>query len=224
MKKCSKCKKVKDITAFGFNRSTKDGRNCYCLECMREQVKNWQRENREKYRECKSRLNKKKKDKYRKTTQQWRDANRDRVRETMRLWRESHPENIREHARKSVAKRASTPRGRLNNSVRGEISRSIKGNKNGRHWETLVGYTLEELMTHLEKNFVSGMSWDNHNQIGWHIDHVIPLSAFNFSYPEDIDFRKAWALKNLRPMWAKDNLLKWTKLSKPFQPSLSLTG
>jgi hypothetical protein len=62
-------------------------------------------------------------------------------------------------------------------------------------------------------------SW---SRAGWHINHVIPISAFNFSSPEDIDFKKCWALKNLRPLWAKDNFSKNARLDKPFQPSLAL--
>lgn len=55
-----------------------------------------------------------------------------------------------------------------------------------------------------------------------HIDHKIPLSAHNFTKPEHSDFKKAWALKNLQPMWAIDNMKKGAKLKKHFQPSLLL--
>jgi 5-methylcytosine-specific restriction endonuclease McrA len=33
VKRCSKCKNIKSISEFGSNRSTKDGRNCYCKTC-----------------------------------------------------------------------------------------------------------------------------------------------------------------------------------------------
>jgi 5-methylcytosine-specific restriction endonuclease McrA len=64
------------------------------------------------------------------------------------------------------------------------------------------------------------MSWDNCNE--WHIDHIIPKAAFNYEKPEDIDFKKCWALKNLQPLWAKENHEKKDKLLKPFQPSLQI--
>jgi hypothetical protein len=69
-----------------------------------------------------------------------------------------------------------------------------------------VGYTLNELKLHLQNQFKDGMSWDNMGE--WHIDHIFPISAFNFTKPEDPEFRQCWALDNLRPLWATDNLRK----------------
>lgn len=99
------------------------------------------------------------------------------------------------------------------------ISISLKTNKQG-HWEDLVGYSLQQLQRHLEKQFTQGMTWKNYGE--WHIDHKIPKSAFNFSKPEHIDFKRCWALSNLEPLWQTDNQLKWAKLTRPFQPSLEL--
>ena len=73
-------------------------------------------------------------------------------------------------------------------------------------------------MKHIEKKFVSGMSWSNYGR--WHIDHIKPISKFNFVKPEDEDFKRCWALKNLQPLWAEENLSKHNKLEKPIQPSL----
>ena len=36
MKLCPKCNKVFDLSFFGSNKSTKDGKNCYCRECVRK--------------------------------------------------------------------------------------------------------------------------------------------------------------------------------------------
>ena len=102
------------------------------------------------------------------------------------------------------------------------ILRKKGGSKRGIHWEELVGYTIEDLIKHLEKQFVNGMSWENKGRYGWHIDHKIPISAFNFSSPTDLDFKRCWALKNLKPMWATDNIVKSNKLFKPFQPGLQI--
>ena len=72
----------------------------------------------------------------------------------------------------------------------------------------------------IESQFTEGMTWENHGE--WHIDHIVPLSAFNYSKPEHEDFRRCWALSNLQPLWAKDNQAKKDKLDKPFQPRLKL--
>jgi hypothetical protein len=102
------------------------------------------------------------------------------------------------------------------------INQSLKGNKNGRSWEKIVGYTLDKLIKHLEKQFLPGMTWKNRGRGGWHIDHIIPVSAFNFETVEDIDFRKCWALNNLRPLWEVENLRKADRVDKPFQSSLAI--
>ena len=109
----------------------------------------------------------------------------------------------------------------MQNRIRSGIHQSLsKGIKNNRKWELLVGYTVEQLKHHLESQFKDGMTWLNMGK--WHIDHIIPISAFNYEKPEDIDFKKCWELSNLQPMWAIDNFKKHDKLEKPFQPSLAI--
>jgi hypothetical protein len=39
----------------------------------------------------------------------------------------------------------------------------------------------------------------------WQIDHIVPHSNFNYTSMEDENFRKCWALLNLRPLSAKQN-------------------
>ncbi|WP_407309762.1 HNH endonuclease signature motif containing protein [Desulfosporosinus sp. SB140] len=87
---------------------------------------------------------------------------------------------------------------------------SIKGTKNGLKWEDLVGYSLTDLKKHLEGLFKDGMSWNNMGL--WHIDHIIPRSAFDFSHPDDPGFKLCWSLSNLQPLWAEENLRKWNKI------------
>lgn len=90
------------------------------------------------------------------------------------------------------------------------IGQSLKGNKVGRHWETLIPYTLEDLKQHLKNLFQPKMSWDNYGQ--WHVDHKIPKSKFKFTNFEDKEFQECWALKNLQPLWAEENQRKYNKL------------
>ncbi len=99
-------------------------------------------------------------------------------------------------------------------SISSRIRKSIKHNKNGRHWEDIVGFTLEELKLHLEKQFKGSITWKNYGTY-WHIDHRIPISMFNFNSYEDEEFKKCWALENLKPMIGVDNLRKHNKYSEP---------
>lgn len=98
----------------------------------------------------------------------------------------------------------------LHKRMRTGINASLKGKKNGFSWESLVGYTVADLMAHLEKQFLPGMSWDNRGS--WHIDHRRPLASFKFETPDCSDFKLAWSLQNLQPLWALDNIRKSAKL------------
>jgi hypothetical protein len=70
--------------------------------------------------------------------------------------------------------------------------------------------SIPELKVHIEKQWLPGMSWDNwgYGKGKWHIDHIIPRSAFNFATPSDPGFKECWSLGNLQPLWARDNIAK----------------
>lgn len=129
--------------------------------------------------------------------------------ERERRHREDNREAVNAASRRACAKRRATPQGKLENTIRAGIHVEItRGSKRGRKTFDLLGYTAENLKAHIERQFQPGMSWDNYSLHGWHIDHIKPVSAFNYSTPDDPDFRACWALTNLRPLWAKDNLSK----------------
>lgn len=104
---------------------------------------------------------------------------------------------------------ASDPQFRLSHQASKAIRGCLKsnsGSKNGQSWLSLVGYTVAELKAHLESQFLPGMSWENRGE--WHVDHIRPICSFNFTSPEDIEFKQCWELSNLRPLWKADNLKK----------------
>ena len=110
----------------------------------------------------------------------------------------------------------------LNYKMSSGIGRSLKRNKVGRHWEKLVGYTLNDLIRHLKKNMPKNYTWGDYINGDLHIDHIIPIDAFNYTKPEHIDFKRCWALSNLQLLSAKENLVKNNKLTKSFQPALQM--
>lgn len=110
----------------------------------------------------------------------------------------------------------------LNGRISSGIYDSLKADKAGRHWEELVGYTLEDLIKRLKKTMPSGYSFKDCFNGKLHIDHRIPVSAFNFTKPEHIDFKRCWALRNLRLLPATENMEKGNRLNRPFQPALKI--
>lgn len=126
-------------------------------------------------------------------------ANRERIRTQRSL----------PHALAASRARNSTEMGNLNARMSAGLKKSLGPTKNGRSWESLVGYTGEQLRTHLERQFTKGMSW--RNRAKWHIDHIVPLASFRFTSPDDPEFKAAWALTNLRPLWAIRNMSKGSR-------------
>lgn len=151
---------------------------------------------------------------------QWHALHPKKKKEYNKRWKEKDPEKYQQIQCAANKKQRSTAKGQVCNNIARGISRSLNGGKNGKHWEDILGFTFEQLKKHLEKQFTKGMSWENYGRNGWELEHRIPLSAYNFSKPEHTDFKKAWSLKNLQPMWAHDNHVKHNKLTKHFQPSL----
>ena len=101
---------------------------------------------------------------------------------------------------------------RLNATIGRAIGTVIKDKEQGKHWELLLGYTVGDLMKHLESKFQKDMSWDNYGRNGWHIDHIIPKSLWKFSNFNDREFKQCWSLANLQPLWAHDNLSKGNRI------------
>ena len=111
----------------------------------------------------------------------------------------------------------------INNRISGAINGTLRYRCHKRDWEKVVGYTVDELKQHLEKQFNDGMTWELFVNGKIHIDHKIPKSIFNFRSVHDLDFKRCWALKNLQPMWAKENIKKADTIDQPFQPCLLLS-
>lgn len=110
----------------------------------------------------------------------------------------------------SRARRGHDVKFRLNDNVRSFIRISLRKNKNGYKWEGVVGYTLQDLYKHLERQFDEGMSWGNYGTYWW-IDHIRPVSSFDYTSPQDKEFKDCWALENLRPMEKIANIKKGNK-------------
>lgn len=149
--------------------------------------------------------------------------NKQKILETSKKYRDSHKQEIRKaHCEYTTRKGKTDPRFNLDRRMKTTIGVSLKGNKNGWNWEILVGYDVTILKKHLNRTIPKDYSWNDYLDGKLHIDHIIPISAFNFDRPEHIDFKRCWALKNLRLLPARENLEKWAHLNKPFQPSLKL--
>lgn len=196
MKNCIKCNELKPLDQFYYRKESGRYRNdckpCVIAASKRSQIKN--------------------KDHRREYLRRWVDENRESCREYSRIyyrqWRKDNPEKAAEAWRKHHRKKMKDPNYRVSESISAGIRRCIKSRKGGAKWDSVVGYSLGELVNHIERQFIDGMSWDNYGE--WHIDHIIPIASFDFS--REGDFDACWALTNLRPLWAADNIQKRDKI------------
>jgi hypothetical protein len=158
-----------------------------------------------------------------KRQEQARERYKDRpdLREKTKLWRKANPERAKEIRRACYERRMKRPEVRVTVAVSIGVRRFLKtGGKRGRKTFDVLPYTPEQLVKHLERRFAPGMTWENYGD--WHIDHIVPISVFNFETVEHVDFHRAWALSNLQPLWATENQSKRARIDAPFQPSLAL--
>lgn len=121
--------------------------------------------------------------------------------------RQSNPERTRKIKRRWNRMAMKNPLYRLSNNIRGNMHHALKAKKAGRKWEDLVGYTLQDLINHIEPLLDKIMTWDNYGT-EWHIDHITPKSWFKYTSTNDPQFKACWALNNLQPKLRLDNIRK----------------
>lgn len=225
-KRCPKCDTEKMAGEFHRNRASHDGLHSECKECRRRHKREELRASATRFCPmCKSvlpkssfamrtsggvrRLNGWCRACRRAEAARWAKDNPEKMRAAIDAWQARNPEKVKATRRKSNARMWTVPAHRLRCRIGGQIRRILAGQKRGLPTMELVGYTALELRAHLERQFLPGMSWSNMDR--WHVDHIVPISAFTIESVEDPELRRAWALTNLRPLWATENLKKKDK-------------
>ena len=204
MKTCSECGKEKDDSLFVKNKNQ-------CKDCKKEYQKRYRlnngvrlTENKKKYYIDNQEHAKQKSKQYRKNPK-----NKNKISVIQNKYRRNRYKN--------------EPQYKLRTIIRAAIYKSFRKSglsKNDESCLLYLPYSIQELKEHIEKQFESWMTWNNQgtydkniwndndpNTWKWQIDHIIPASTFNYNSMEDKEFKRCWALNNLRPYSAKQNLL-----------------
>ncbi len=185
----------------------KDGLAYLCKKCAKSKSAEYYRRKREKI------LAK---------NREWKEENYDRHLLKTREYNQRTKGKYMESRRLSMKKFLSVPQNRISARISTGIYSTLRRNKSGRHWENLLGYSKEELIAYLINTIPTGYSVEDWYSGKLQIDHIIPISAFNFTKPEDIDFRRCWDLKNLRLIPRNENIQKSNKFERPFQPAFAM--
>lgn len=236
MKICTKCKINFFLEEFGINKSAKDGLHYYCKICHNEGNDKWIKKNPKKRKEINRnyRKNNREKINIKARKHYMENVKEERKRKKIYNARPEVKEKAKEYLRKPENKerakinrennkkrrneqlkkrRKDDVRFRLKGNISPIINKRLKNrltSKKGKSTFYFLPYTVNELKQHLESKFKKDMQWDNYGE--WHIDHIIPDSSFNYKSVDDKEFQDCWALSNLQPLWAEDNLIKSNKI------------
>ena len=76
--------------------------------------------------------------------------------------------------------------------------------------EKYLGYSIVSLRSHLDTDVRAreGITLKDAIKLGYHLDHIKPLSRFKVSHIRSLAFRECWAIDNLRMISAQENLAK----------------
>jgi hypothetical protein len=129
-----------------------------------------------------------------------------------RQYHRRNKDKNRERRRSYQRSYRSIPEKRLVHNLRNRLSKFIRRSSGRESTEVLLGCSFEEFKTFIEVQFTAGMTWENYGPY-WHIDHVMPIVAFNLTDPEQI--RRCFHFSNLRPLRARDNLRKSRRITDP---------
>jgi len=242
MKTCTKCKTVKQLEEFHNTKKSKDGKAWHCKSCAQAKNRQWREANIERARALSREWNRKNKERQRENNREWRERNRDhcssytkkyrdenldRLKREFKKWYEANRDKTLADSRRwnseNKERRNARARKRLKEDkkhraymvtrwILNSFLKRVKKGKSGRSCSTL-GYTEEMLMSRMECQFQSGMSWSNHGE--WHVDHKIPVAHFiakGETRPHIVN-----ALSNLQPMWASENFSKGAKHPSEWQ-------
>jgi hypothetical protein len=140
---------------------------------------------------------------YNKTNKKYRDSHKEQLAKQQKNWRDSHKIFLKN---KKLNRLNNDPNYKLKLYMRSRINLALESNQKSGHTLELLGCSIEFLKQHLESQFTEGMSWENHNLKGWHVDHIYPCASFDLSKPEEQQICFHWS--NLQPLWWYDNLSK----------------
>ena len=153
------------------------------------------------------------KERLKKNHKKWSENKRDYLNQYHKEYREKNIDKIREVKRNyERTRKANDPLYKLVANFRTAIWTVLKENNMDKygHYFEILQYSPEELSIHLENQFTEGMTWENYGE--WHVDHKLPITAFNFQEIGDNEFMRCWGLDNLQPMWADENIRKSNKI------------
>ena len=199
---CTKCKKEKIYSDFNKQKKSPDGYKYICRECS------------------------KKADSLRIYNKEYRINDKEKIKERSKKYHEKNREIIKVKRRKNYllhkneriqydnnykkSRKYTDAEFRLKLTICSLFRNQLNINNGTKKSKSFIAYTgveKNDYIKHLKKDLL-WTSYLNREKI--HIDHIIPISAYDFNIPQDI--KNCWNPKNLRLLKASDNILKSNKI------------
>lgn len=224
---CAGCGLLLPLSNFSKRKNKYSKFRSRCVICFRLYSRNYRANNIDSVKETRKVLYIKHKDKQLAASKKYQNINREKVRAKQKEWAQNNKD-------KNNSLRRQKYKNNANYKLRSVISASINTmlkkkalNKQGRSITNFLSYSIQELKLHIENQFEPWMSWSNWGKYSisswndndqltwtWQIDHIVPQCCFFFTSVEDDGFKQCWALKNLRPYSAKQNILDNNRMNK----------
>lgn len=216
---CTKCKesKIENLNNFYFRKDTNKFFN-YCIPCINNKEHKYRTENKEKELIRKRIYNSNNKDKISKQKSEYYQLNKDRISAVQSKYEKANHKKRKEYRKVWQKNRRDTDpayrlRYNVGRAVRTALTKAGYSKSNASFFD-YVDYTADELKFYIESLFESWMNWDNYGNYKndkikrWNIDHIIPQSKLPYNSMEHENFKKCWALHNLRPIESIENIKK----------------
>jgi len=214
MKKCKICGIEKDKDCFNKVQRNSPYFRGYCKSCHVEDSRKREIENPEQAKIRKVRWDQKNKEKMKISRVHKKESKRDYDSKRYQLKKD----DIKEYQKANKKKIRAYEQTKYENDINYRLAKILRR----RIWYVLrskpkkgsavndLGCSIEILRQWLESKFKPGMAWDNYGRDSWHVDHVIPLAAFDLT--DQYQFKLACHYTNLQPLWAAENHSKGSRI------------
>lgn len=139
-------------------------------------------------------------------SKEYRETHTEQIKKYFEVYRELHKEKARKYNKQRKQEDVNF---KIACNLRTRLWQAIKNNEKSGSAVVDLMMSIADFKIYLEKQFYPNpdtgetMCWENYGA-GWHIDHIIPLAAFDLTDRQQL--LKAVHFSNLRPMWAKQNM------------------
>ena len=204
---------LQPLENFCKDKNTKDGHKFRCKMCgsqyyqeIKEERIHYRKDHKEETKDYNKQYREENEEYFKVYNKQYYQNNKEKIKEQVKQYNQDHKKETNKHSKQRRQKDLSF---RIAGNLRSRLYQAIQR-------ESKFGSAVADLMMsitnfkfYLEERWYPNpetgevMTWENYG-IGWHIDHIIPLSAFDLTDRQQ--FKKACHYSNLRPMWAKQNI------------------